>query len=446
MNKPIISLITVLIAILSVSCDQKEELQTESLEYENSIIYALDNVPIIPYNKNVVKANTVVEIQKLMENPDDANDEKINTYLYELSLATKDLIKDPAFNNIIISLAQRSVTHSANLLDLEVTAPQFFNAINANLATKRLSLQIIADDLTYAPVAPNPDYPETSEIEQYVPAIFIPNLDRIDSNLQPIISPNIGVDSRFDESIEDNIIVWYFKNESSNDVEEIMLSEATSLTTSNPLFLVDNALTTLHIEPKKDAEPMFSKDQESATSTYGGSGTLSFSSYEHSIQSQSYRYESFWGGKSEFAVNGYRIDPSGTAHWIYNNTSDNSKVINRIKKNQIGSTRYKWSYHAANWQPWSNPWTPHVTQYGVNMVFWNTYERDWNRSPKGLGTCWANGTTIYLSGRRKYSSEWYAWIPSTTKIHYTRFQWVYDNWAHWNNSWKSKFRLWRVHI
>lgn len=47
---------------------------------------------------------------------------------------------------------------------------------------------------------------------------------------------------------------------------------------------------------------------------------------------------------------------------------------------------------------------------------------------------------------QKYTSEWYAWIPSTAQIHYTRFHWIYDNWAHWNNSWKSDYRIWRVHI
>jgi len=172
--------------------------------------------------------------------------------------------------------------------------------------------------------------------------------------------------------------------------------------------------------------------------------SLSFSSYEHSIKSNSYRYEPWTSGKSEFAVNAYRIDPSGTVHWIYNGSG--SKVISDIKKNQIGSIRYVWSHHASNWQPWSNPWTPNVTQYGVNMVFWNTFERDWNRSKKPLGTCSANGTTIYLGGKRKYNSEWYTWIPSTANIHYTRFEWIYNSWAHWNNFKISSYISWSFFV
>jgi hypothetical protein len=426
------------------SCEKEKDDLIEGQINEKSITYSLDNVPLIYYSDDFAKSSAVTNIHKLMENPDDADDEKINKYLYELSLATRDLIKNPKFNQVIISLAQNSETDAANLLDLETVAPQFFTSINVKLAAKGLTLQSIADELTHAPIAPNPDYPETAIIEHYVPAIFIPYLDRINASLQPIISPNIEIDSRFDESIEDNIIAWFFEKATSTTVSEIILSEGTSLNTSNPIFLLYNAVTTLRTAENKTATPLISKGQGSSAGS--SAGTLSFSSHEHSIESQSYRYEPWNSGKSEFAVNAYRIEPNGTIHWIYNNTNDNSKVINEIKKNEIGWIRYTWSHHAANWQPWSNPWTPTVTQSGVNMVFWNTYERDWNRSSKALGTCSANGSTIYLAGRKKYDSEWYAWIPSTANIHYTRIEWIYDNWAHWNNSWKSQFSLWRVHI
>lgn len=433
-------------SLIVVSCNKDQDLQPAetSPAPAQSMTYSLDKVPLDKYDSNISKSTTVTDIKTLMTNPDDADDEKINNYLYEISIATRDLIKDPAFNQAIISLAQNSETQSANLLDLERVAPIYYNAINSKLSSKNLSLTTIANDLTHAPIAPNMTYSETAETEHYVPAIFIPNLDRLNSQLQPIISPNIEVDSRSDERIEDNIIAWFYPSATSSAVTEIMLSEATSLSTTNPLFLLDNAVTTLKTKENKKFTPLITKgDPVSPKST---NGTLSFSSYEHSIESQAYRYEPWNSGKSEFAINAYRIEPNGTTHWIYNNTSDNSKVINEIKKNDIGSIRFKWSYHAANWQPWSNPWTPDVTQYGVNMVYWNTYERDWNRSPKGLGTCSANGSTIHLAGRRKYTSEWYAWIPETANVHYTRFEWIYDNWAHWNNSYKSQFRLWRVHI
>ena len=419
-----------LLSIIALYGCQKEKLNPQlSNNKSEKIRYELDKIPIIENTQDV---------SLLLTNPEDKDDEKINKYLYKLSLAVRELAKEKEFNDVIINLAKNSETQTANLLSLKTVSSKYYEALNSKLAIDGLSIQSIADDLTHAPVAPNPEFPETAEIETYVPAIFIPNLDKIDATLQPIISPNIEVDSRKDENIDDNIVAWYY--DELGELKEIMLSEETSLNTTNPLFLLDNAVTTLKIEMNENAELQI--EEESPVEGVQTKSSLSFSSYEHSIKSYAYRYEPWTSGKSEFAVNAYRIDPSGAVHWIYNGSG--SKVISYIKKNQIGSIRYVWSHHASNWQPWSNPWTPNVTQYGVNMVFWNTFERDWNRSSKGLGTCSANGTTIYLAGRRKYTSEWYTWIPSTANIHYTRFQWIYDSWAHWNNSWKADFRLWRV--
>ncbi|MDX9931515.1 MAG: hypothetical protein RB294_02950, partial [Bacteroidales bacterium] len=204
------------------------------------------------------------------------------------------------------------------------------------------------------------------------------------------------------------------------------------------------AVTSLETEINLEAQPQnLERNQEEGLIT---SGELSFSSYEHSIESMDYRYEPWTSNKSEFAVNLVRIDENGTMHKLnqYMGWNLGTKIISQISKNDIGDMQYVWSHHADNWEPWSNPWIPNVTQSGVNMVFWNTFERDWNRSQKGLGTVTASGSTAILKGNMKYSSEWYAWIPETVQVHYTRFDWIYYDWAHWNNSWKSKFRLWRV--
>jgi|GEM_PF-2157185 len=431
------SLLLASVGVLTIGC-QKEPIDINH-QSNKEIEYRLDKIPLIE-NKQ--------DINRLLSNPDDKDDEKINGHLYNLSLAVRELIKDKDFNTVIIELAKESATQTANLLDLKEAAPHFYDKINENLSKnnqtrERYTIESIARQLTHRPIAPNPDYPTTAEIEQYIPAIFIPNIEQVNSNLQPILSPNIEVNSNKDESIDDNIVSWYYTE--SGELKEIILSEETSLNTSNPLFLLDNAVTTLETKQDKDFKPLNLEHSSVATPLAPnavGKSALSFSTYEHSIESNDYRYEPWTSGKSEFAVTAYRIDPNGTTHWIY--SAHGHKVISEIKKNQIGTIRNVWSHHAANWTPWSNPWTPNVTQTGVNMVYWNTYERDWNRSLKALGTCTANGATIHLAGRRKYDSEWYAWIPASTNVHYTRFQWVYDNWAHWNNSWKSQFRIWRV--
>ncbi len=425
---------------------EKEILPSHTIEKQSTkkrtkasrINYRLDNVPLMSLKQ---------DINFLLSNPKNEDDEKINRFLYELSLSIRDLIKEPRFNQVVINLAKQSETETANLLELKNVAPKYYEIINQNLSKKGLSIEKIANNLTYKPVAPSPEHPETGEIEKYIPAIFIPNLKKINPTLQPIISPNIEVDCRNNETIEDNIVCWYYTEEGL--LKEIILSEETSLKTSNPLFLLDNSVTTL--ETKQIKSPLMFKypiplsETKKKNLNKGINGKKRvYSSCELGIKSSNYEYESWWGGKSEFAVNAYRIDPNGTVHWIYD--SDGTKVIRKIKSSEVGYVLYKWSRHAEDWQPYSNPWTISATQYGVNMVYWNTFERDWNRSPKPLGTCTANGTTIHLSGKRKYTSEWYTWIPETTHIHYTRFQWLNAEWAHWNNSWKAYFRLWKVYI
>lgn len=44
-----------------------------------------------------------------------------------------------------------------------------FAALNRQLARKDLSLEAIAKDLTHKPLHPHPNYPETQEIESYLP-------------------------------------------------------------------------------------------------------------------------------------------------------------------------------------------------------------------------------------------------------------------------------------
>ena len=105
----------------------------------------------------------------------------------------------------------------------------------------------------------------------------------------------------------------------TGEIKEIMLSEETSLITTNPIFLLDNAVTTLRIKNNENAEltePDFSEIPSSDEIPENMKLATSFSSYEHSIESQDYRYESGWGNKSEFVIVAARIDESGNVHQV----------------------------------------------------------------------------------------------------------------------------------
>ena len=439
MKKLNILLLVAILAIGIASCEKEESKSIQVSESEN-LVYKLDEIPILKHKSN--SKSRVTDINKLMTNPNDSDDEKINNYLYQISLATRDLIKDQQFNQIIIDLAQDSETNVANLLDLESEAPAYYDSINNNLADSGLSLEMIANDLTHEPVAPNPDYPVTEEIEHYVPAIFVPNLENADPGLQPLISPNVVVDSREDTTIEDNIITWFFENEQDEEVTEIMLSEQTALNTENPVFILDNASFNQQVEIDYDFEPL---NNEISDTIMDRSGEEMYFTYHNWSVNEPYRYESFFSGKTDFAAVATRIDPNGNEIKLYG--SDEYKMIDKIPKYKLGHLVHSYLFnpqiqHADNWEPYSNPWTPGVIQNNVNMVYWNTFERDWHSSKKILGVAIANGTGIALKGNMKYNSNWYAWIPSTVHVHYTRFEWMLDNhWGHWNDSWKSRMFL-----
>jgi len=238
-------------------------------------------------------------------------------------LATKDLIKNEEFNQTIIGLAKKSDNQTAYLLDLKTEAPIFFNIINENLAKNNLSLERIAEDMTHTPLTGNSKYPITMEVGKYVPGIFIPNLDAIDNNKQPLLSPNIETNCSQDSEIEDFIITWYF-DENGNQ-HEIILGEQTSLKTSNPLFLID------HASPKGYLPSIISDNIEHPSVETNEDRVFndirSFRSKQLGIKS-GYSYETGSHNRSEFALSityvssGYPAAPVFTS-----NSADNTVTL-----------------------------------------------------------------------------------------------------------------------
>lgn len=385
-----------------LSCSKNDEnAQKEPVNLKSSdVIYGIDiDLPLNDQN-----------VTDLLFNEDDSDDEKINFYLYYLSLSIEDLVKNSDFNREVIRLAKESPIQAANLVTLTNTFPAYKAEIDQKLTSKGLAFDEIVAGLTYS---------KGNIFEKYEPCIFVPNVGIAEPNKQPIFSPNIEVDCSNNEDIEDYIVAWYFTL--SGEKREVMLGEEHSKQTTNPIFLLDNG----EINPKSNNFEIFPPD-ENLKSTLT---TTAFHSHEYQAN---HRYETS-GGKTEFTVVAYRIDPQGTVHWIYN--SSGWKEIAKIHKNDIGKLLYKWTSHCNNYTP-----------YNQNFVYWNTYERDWNRSEKYLGSATANGTTIYLAGRRKHGYEWYSYDPAQLQGKNTDLNFIYWNWAKWHDNDKSRFRIWRVEL
>lgn len=400
-----------------VSCEKEQILngKVADTNFESVKDYTLDRIPLLENKQS---------LDVLMRNTEDKDEEKLNRYLYEIALATKALIKDHNFNKTILDMAKESKLKTAYLLDLKTIAPQYYKAINDNLALRGLSLEEIAKDMTHAPILPNLQFLETTQIEKYVPAIFVPNLSNVDANKQPLLSANIETDCSNDPSIEDFIVTWYYAEDGPS--KEIILGEETALETSNPLFLIDHATIFEGEGIIPSAENTRSSEANSAARAI-----TRFDSREIKIKT-GYRQETGAGNNSEYAIVAYRIESDGVHHWIYN--SSGWKKIDEVKVSEINTTLVRPTLHAPNWTP-----------YSANKVFWNTFERDWNRSLKPLGTPSFAGTTLNMSGNMRYNGDWYAYIPGTVNGHATPFAWF-----GWNSqvnfySWKADYIVHRVY-
>jgi hypothetical protein len=388
-------LIGLVIGFTLNSCSKKDFDQHTDPSLKSTITYGLDISPA---------ANTQ-DLSGLISNTIDTSERRMNYYYYYLALCMDELVKDGSFNEYVVSLAQQSPNQVAN-----------FNTIyNSSLAYKA----IIDDTLdhynvTFGEICDNFTYNNGNIHETYVPGIFVPNADRADSKKQPIFSPNIEVDCSENSIYEDFIVAWYFTE--NGEKIEVMLSENNSLNTSNPIFLLDNA----EISAVKKNGAILPPEEPPLKSVL----TTHFDSYEYRAN---YNYEP-WPGRTEFTIVAYRIDPQGVVHWIYN--SGGWMEINKIQRSEIGDDLTKWVLHSANYTPYNN-----------NYVYWNTYERDWNRSDKWLGNATENGTTIHLYGRMHHGNEWYAWDPGSLQDHNTDFQYIYTYGSKMYENSKTKYKI-----
>lgn len=409
--------------IFTFSCQKENPLTPVSQNQVAREAYdydlGLDNIPEVSNQQ---------DLEELMANTVDHDDEKINHLLFKLSSAIRPLMLDPAFAQVIIDMASNNPNHCANLMDLQEVNRDYFNAINDELDNLYgITLDDIASDLTHRTMLYDVDSeteaPNDDEVEQYMPGIFIPNYATANVDKQPLLSCAITANSDDDESLEDLVVMWYYNTE--DDLREILVSEATAMATSNPIFVVENSVFNEWMVEETEADaPLADDDAPTAARA-----TTEFHSHEFRIN---HRYES--SGKSEYTLNVYRIDPSGVVHWIWHS---NARVdIADVHKNDICKNIAKWAKHSKNYGG----------AYSTNDIFWNTYERDWINSNKALGTFYGNGGgPFYLSGNRKYTSEWYQYNPSASFTgKNTDLAYIYSNWAKWHNESKTKYRVWRV--
>ncbi len=410
-------LINIFISILAIgiffSCEKESFTNAEPLDNLQTIINpitVLDDIQTIrnPYS-----------IQQYITNPNDADDEKINLQLLEIATTARELFKDNSFNSIILKGANISAINCIDLNKLVAT--------NMLKSTSKISSDFVSavENADLKHLSKNPL--KSGVVEEYIPAIYVPNWETADFEKQPLICPGVEVNSELAgmEDYEDYIVAWYY--DEMGNLMEILINEEDAMNTTHPVFIFDNAE---EDATKREKSAMVYNTPQPLKSAMT---TTEYHSKEFQIN---HRYEG--SGSSEFCITGAQIDESGNAHLICirNGSFSSWKQISSVSKRNIGRLFSEWKHFCSN----------DVEPFNSNYIFWNTYERDWSKSAKSLGQATRNGTTIYLNGNRRYSSEWYAYDPSVLNNNPVDLNTIYYSWAKWHNNSKGKYRIWRVDL
>lgn len=398
-------------SLFVLSCSKEETDPNSTTNDPISCDFVLDNIPEISNPYNMVE---------YIANPNDADDEKISRNLLEVGISIREQLNNKSLNDLILKTAKLNPTNSMNLFEL-VLNPKF-----KSTKPEYSRLQTILGNADWTHKSTNQF--KSTVVEEYIPVIYIPNIEIADMNKTPIICPAIQVNCELPgmEKYEDYIVGWYLNKDGKQ--KEILINEETAMSTTNPIFIIDIGEEEA-LNRSKSTNILSSPLNFKSTSELGDY-------YFHSNEFQiNQRYETT--GKSEFCISAGWVDEYGVARWILNQGADDWKLIRDVDKDDIGDP-LEW---------WTSIVQLDVEPLVQNYVFWNTFERDWECSKKSLGMGSAPGSNIYLYGNMRYTGNWYTFEPNYgLSDKYMDLNYIYNYWAKWQyfESDKGNLRIWRV--
>lgn len=367
--------------IVLTSCKSDEILDNDEIQNDFLTKKMIDNVEYI---------SNPHETSSYISDPNDADNEKVLSQLHNIGMLSRDLFKDNKYNSIIFKKASENANQTIGFTEFKVsidTNEKFYSA---------LAEAIENIDLTHASTNPN----NYGEIENYVPAIYVPNIETADINKQPIVCSGIEVNSELDgmENYEDYVVAWFYDH-SNNQWVEFLLDEETAMKTTNPVYIMDNA-----------EEIMIARKKTNYTNNISNSGNstkadqYSIHHFQHKFKLYK-RFES--NGRSEYNITGAGVNPDGVA----------CNVLRRYQSGTFTSDRRLESVRKKHINKWRDDFERLTAVEPGTHVFWNTYERDWVSSSKSLGSATRDGVTIYLGGNRRNSGDYYGPKPSELNTH-----------------------------
>jgi hypothetical protein len=371
------------------------------------------------------------DVNDYILNPEDLDDQKIQTNLQNIGLVARDLFRSSYYNQLIIDEAL-SHDNFCMKYSLFFSTAQALNTEHQQIIDN-LQNQIAGMDFTRSITTPEGE----NITENYIPAIFAINAETADPTLPPIVSAGVYVNPEYPETqkYDEYIVAWIFDS-NTQEWKEILINEEVTLTTTHPIFIMDNA----GIEISERPRTLFTEGGNSGKTNSNDDKRL-FAMNDYKIN---YRYERW--GDSELAVSCMLIDEFGDDQFTLFNNKGWSLIEEEkatIFKSSIGNMHYnQWreiteiKYQVTDLVP-----------FGQNHFFWNTFERDYAKSPIDLGKGTAIGITVYLSGRASYENEWYSYQPKSggaiINVPELDMNYTWNAWSKAHINYKSDIRIWR---
>lgn len=321
------------------------------------------------------------------------DDKRIRGYLYHIGLSVREMTKKPGFNKQVIDEAEKSdffLTELDKLCNSNSSIKEELNSHlkNSSKSANALGLPTITRT-KISDIVTDMVFTRRGESQEYVPCIFVYNIEELNPNLQPVISSGIPVNEELYPEFEDCYYFWVIQKDGS--FEEIILSEEQAGLLLNPIFVVDNGL--------KDAENL---NKGKRLISDGNSDRSQLKTNVKWVTNEfkiNYRYEG--SGDSEFTMLAVRLSGSSdyeTLRKSNNNLTDWLEIAS-VDKDDIGTTLSSGYDHIA-----------YFSEYGTyDKVFLQTYERDWIASKKFLGECRNAYQEFMFYGSVTYDDEWYTW-------------------------------------
>lgn len=336
-------------------------------------------------------------------------DEEVNKKLLALAEAFKAIAGDKSISSTIIDYAKKEKTGYVSLATLMQLHPRITNYLSSSTGP----------DLNGAS-----PFTFIYHQKEYEVVINVPNIDRADFNLSPIVSPGIEVEGYAQVELSDAIFGWRLNDDNSS--QGIIIDESQALNTDIPVFVL-----TPH--PTNESGVNIGSLPHLSVNDEGDNVGFRTITYYHSNEHMvSDLYEG--SGCADFCITAFKINPDGSSGPCLkvDNGYDTWKKIS-----SVCGTSIEYSV-----------WSHFSDDFGSNrddfFIFFNTYERDWYSSFKALGGGTANGTTGFLSGRMKFSDEWYAFDPVGSDQYFDIVN-CHDNWVNVYTS-KGYIKIWRVEL